>query len=106
MMKLKVYLDDVRKTPEGWFRVVRAEEVLTLLRANLVEEMSLDHDLGEFAFDNEDNGLGYPHDGSWLARQIAEDVSKGLYTLPKWYVHSANPVGAERMRSTLSSLKD
>ncbi len=104
-MKLKVYLDDVRMTPEGWFRVVRAEDVLTLLRMNLVEEMSLDHDLGEFAFDNISNSLGHPHDGSWLARQIADDVSQGLYSLPKWHVHSANPVGADRMRAILTSLK-
>ena len=105
MTKFKVYLDDVRQTPAGWLRLVRAEDVLTLLRANLVEEISLDHDLGEFSFDNEENDLAKPHDGSWLVRQIAEDVYNEVYKLPKWNVHSANPVGANRMKASLKALE-
>lgn len=98
---MKVYLDDERKTPEGWFRVVRPEEVITLLRMGLVEEMSLDHDLGQHAFDNED---AEQRDGTWLCRQILEltlDRKLMVAIVPKWNVHSANPAGAARMRCLL-----
>jgi hypothetical protein len=41
----------------------------------------------------------------WFRAARAENVFNGLYILPKWNVHSANPVGAKRMIDTLSHLE-
>jgi hypothetical protein len=101
MTKVKVYLDDCRETPEGWFRVVRSEEVLAMLKRNWVEELSLDHDLGDFAFDHTSNNV-VEHNGSWLCLRILEALHDGEIThLPKWTIHSANPIGAARMKELL-----
>jgi hypothetical protein len=43
---VRVWLDDVRKAPEGWVHVKTPEEAIDLLRSGEVEEISLDHDLG------------------------------------------------------------
>jgi len=43
---MKVYLDDERKTPDGWRRVYWPEEAIELLKSGDVKEISLDHDLG------------------------------------------------------------
>jgi hypothetical protein len=104
---LRVYLDDCRTAPEGWFRVVRGEEILTLLRLGLIKEMSLDHDLGDFAFQHTEVDTGKQHDGTWLCRQILEDVMNGKYAvLPRWSIHSANPAGAERMVALLNKAEE
>ena len=44
---MKVFLDDERKAPEGWVRVRWPEEAIELLQNGQVEEISLDHDLGD-----------------------------------------------------------
>lgn len=51
---MKVYLDDERRTPTGWHRVYWPSEVIELLKKGGVEEISLDHDLGD-----DDRGTGY-----------------------------------------------
>ena len=47
-------MDDKRDTPEGWVRVYWPHEAIELLKTGAVEEISLDHDLGD-----DDNGTGY-----------------------------------------------
>ena len=51
---MKIYLDDERATPEGWVRCYWAEEVIFFLKNCAVDEVSLDHDLGD---DNRGTGL-------------------------------------------------
>ena len=51
---MKVYLDDERETPEGWVRVYWPHEAIELLKTGKVEEISLDHDLGD-----DEKGTGY-----------------------------------------------
>lgn len=43
---LRVWLDDSRPAPTGWLHLRSVPAVQSLLRARLVREMSLDHDLG------------------------------------------------------------
>jgi hypothetical protein len=43
---LRVWLDDSRPAPPGWLRLGTVTSVQRLLDANLVQELSLDHDLG------------------------------------------------------------
>ena len=51
---MRIYLDDERSTPEGWTRAFWPDEVINLLQAGGVEEVSLDHDLGD-----DRRGTGY-----------------------------------------------
>jgi hypothetical protein len=44
---MKVFLDDGRPTPAGWMRAYWPDEVIALLKTGRVEELSLDHDLGD-----------------------------------------------------------
>ena len=53
-LALKIYLDDERATPEGWVRVFWPDEAIRLLESSPVEEISLDHDLGD-----DERGTGY-----------------------------------------------
>ncbi|HKR38586.1 MAG TPA: cyclic-phosphate processing receiver domain-containing protein [Paraburkholderia sp.] len=47
-------LDDERPPPKGWLRVYWPDEAIQLLESGIVEEISLDHDLG-----NDAGGTGY-----------------------------------------------
>jgi hypothetical protein len=63
---MKVYLDDERVAPEGWYQVRWPEEVIELLESGEVTHLSLDHDLGD-----DKHGTGYdertPKTGSlWM----------------------------------------
>lgn len=51
---LCIYLDDERRTPEGWLRVYWPDEAIALLQQGGVSEISLDHDLGD-----DERGTGY-----------------------------------------------
>jgi len=51
---MKVFLDDLRATPEGWHRAYWPDEVIALLKNGDVTAVSLDHDLGDDA-----KGTGY-----------------------------------------------
>lgn len=85
---MKIWLDDERPRPDNdWTHCHSVNEILTLLpHINMEEaEISLDHDLGEFA---PEGGDGYQV-VLWMAGE------------EKWpariNVHSANPVARERM---------
>lgn len=44
---MKVFLGDCREAPECWVRSYTPKETIELLKFNEVEELSLDHDLGD-----------------------------------------------------------
>lgn len=99
---MKVYLDDMRQTPEGWTRTYTADETIILLQKEWksITEVSLDHDLGPgTSDDNEQNGEAVV---AWLEEECDRRQSS-----PPFYVsvHSANPVGARRMRQALHNLR-
>jgi hypothetical protein len=91
---IKLWLDDLRSPPsEDWTWVKSAAEAIAVLKGGLVEEVSLDHDLGD------DEGLGT---GGRVADWIEEKAWRGELKPLRWRVHSANPVGAQRMRVALA----
>ena len=92
---MKVYLDDDRKTPEGWTRVYWPEEAIALLKTGEVSEISLDHDLGD-----DDHGTGYD-----VVEWIEESVALNGYTPPIIRIHSANPPGLARMRAGIDKIE-
>ena len=91
---IKVYLDDMRTPPEGWVLVKTAREAIELLMTNDVEEISLDHDLGE-----EENGSGYDVI-NWLEKEVYENN----FIPPVIHIHTANPVARERMEAAVRNI--
>ena len=100
MKKFNVYLDDVRQGYnnnyfetvigwEDWVVVRHIDHVKTLLEHGLVNEMSLDHDMGK----NSATGTENPN-GKALVMWMIETNS---WPDGKIYVHSANPDGARDM---------
>lgn len=91
---MRVFLDDERDTPEGWVRVYWPEEAIKLLEAGSVEEISLDHDLGDDA-----RGTGYD-----VILWIEQAVVMRHFVPPKITVHSANLSARERMLAGIRSI--
>lgn len=90
-MSYKLFLDDERNPPdETWVlaRTVTEAQELVISRG-LPREMSLDHDLG-----GESTSMSFVR---WLT---CEYFDLGP---PKWYIHSANPVGRENLAALLRS---
>jgi hypothetical protein len=91
---MKVYLDDERPTPEGWIGVRWPEEVISLLRTGQVEELSLDHDLGDDA-----RGTGYD-----VVLWIEEAVVVSGFQPPRIKVHSANASARAKMLAGIAAI--
>lgn len=91
---MKVYLDDVRKAPEGWVLLKTPQEVKEYLKTNKVSVLSLDHDLGD------DDRIGTGYDIlTWIEEMLYLDIveDKIPYGIPLLLVHSANPVARDKM---------
>lgn len=84
---MKVYLDDVRKAPQGWILVKTPQEVINYLKTGKVKEISLDHDLGLAHETGYDVIL-------WMEEAVFD---RELKSLPKINIHTANPVGYRKM---------
>jgi hypothetical protein len=95
---MKVYLDDERKMPDYYdTQAFTEKEAVSFLKAGLVREISLDHDLGE------GNGTGY---------SVISFIEKMAH-LNKWKmvpdiitIHTANPVGRVRMVMALKKIEE
>lgn len=92
---MRVYLDDERTTPEGWVRVYWPEEAIALLEAGGVDELSLDHDLGD-----DERGTGYD-----VVLWVEEAVALRGFRPPKMSVHSANSSARQKMESGIRSIE-
>nr|WP_262694689.1 cyclic-phosphate processing receiver domain-containing protein [Kordiimonas aquimaris] len=92
---MKIYLDDERKTPDGWHRSYWPDEVIELLKTQDVSVVSLDHDLGD-----DERGTGYDVI-SWIEEAV---VMRG-YIPPEIRVHSANPAARQRMEHGIASIQ-
>lgn len=93
--RIKVYLDDERRTPDGWVRVYWPEEAIALLRTGQVSEISLDHDLGDDA-----RGTGYD-----VVLWIEEQVMTAGFRPPAMRVHSANASAREKMQAGIRTIE-
>ncbi|MEY4591401.1 MAG: hypothetical protein RIR18_296 [Pseudomonadota bacterium] len=91
---MKVFLDDVRETPDGWIRAYWPDEVITLLRTGDITEISLDHDLG-----NDERGTGYSV-LVWIEEQV---ILHGM-VLPTVHIHSANSSAKLKMNAAIQSI--
>ena len=92
---MKVYLDDERDTPDGWERAHSAQEAIDLLRTGRVQQISLDHDLGDNT-----NGTGYDVI-CWIEWAQHERVIHA----PIIWIHTGNVVGRKRMEQVLERIE-
>jgi hypothetical protein len=92
---MKVYLDDERPTPPGWVRVFWPDEAIALLRTGAVQELSLDHDLGDDA-----RGTGYD-----VVLWIEKAVALRGFRPPVIHVHSANSSARQKMLAGVAAIQ-
>lgn len=92
---MKVFLDDERTTPDGWVRAYWPAEVIALLESGQIEELSLDHDLGD-----DERGTGYD-----VILWIEEAVALHGFVPPRIVVHSANSSAAAKMLAGIQAIE-
>jgi hypothetical protein len=91
---MKLWLDDIRPAPEGWWAAKTAEQAIRMLDTGMVDEMSFDHDLGE------------SEDAHSVVCWIEKAVAVSPFEPPSvMVVHSDNPVGAARLRAAIESIR-
>ena len=103
---MKLWLDDRRPAPEGWTLCRWPEDVISLLKTQNVEEISLDHDLDDYLC----VGQGYccsskERTGYDVLLWIEEQVITNNYVPPKINIHTANPSAREKMLKAVESIK-
>ena len=90
-IKMNVYLDDVRSGPVSpdWVIVRGVDNAMILLQQGLVNDLSLDHDMGP----NEATGYELL---CWMEEN-------NIWPSGNVSVHSANPVGAAKMHQAIDA---
>jgi hypothetical protein len=89
---MRLWLDDERTMPPGFdLRVVNSTQALCVLRKGKVSFISFDHDLGA-------GPTGYD-----VACELERLAYRGELKPPEFAVHSANPVGAQRIIMAMHS---
>jgi hypothetical protein len=98
---MRIWLDDIREAPEGWTRCFRPEEAIELIKSGEVEEISLDYDLGLL----DERGIDWNGEDvlKWIEREVVEQGSS--FRLPVIQIHSANPVGRQRLQRALDAIE-
>ena len=87
---MKVFLDDERLTPEGWWRVYEPTQAIGMLESGMVTHISLDHDLG----DDDIHGTGYD-----VMLWIEEQVATNNFKPPIILIHTSNPSARQKMEA-------
>jgi len=95
---MKLWLDDRRESPPGWAWVKTPTATIALLQTDVVEELSLDHDLGLWDEDGREQ-TGYD-----VLIWIEEQVVLHGFRPPSLTVHSANSAARIRMEHALKSI--
>lgn len=105
----KLFLDDFRNPPDSTWDIVRSFDAFCayITEHGLPYIISFDHDLGYVSPDGDTMlGLnGEPIDPATWKEKNGYDCAKWLvenHGVPAlWYVHSMNPVGAQRIKQLL-----
>lgn len=93
---VKVFLDDLRPAPSGWTLVRWPEEAIEILKMGEVDELSLDHDLGD-----DEHGTGYDV-LTWLEEAVA---TQGFVPPQRIVIHSANTSARQKMQAAIESIR-
>lgn len=103
---MKLWIDDIRPMPDSFdIWVKNADEAIKILKSGVVTHVSFDHDLGDIketdgpiVLWNEYEKTGYDI-ATWVERQ----AYLGVIPPFTYEVHSANPVGAERIKRSMQN---
>lgn len=93
---MKVWLDDLRAAPAGWYRTLSVRQTIDTLRTGQVRELSLDFDL-----DGSDPG----HKGDEVLDWLKHALRRREIPAPVIHLHTANPYGAALMTWKLQRLE-
>lgn len=102
---MKVFLDDERNWHQAgvtvdWIQTFTPEATIALLETGLVDEVSLDNDLGLAPYPD-----GKPREGynvfKWIEYKVATDDT---YQPPFIHLHTANLAEERKMRLGLESI--
>lgn len=98
-MSYRLFLDDERFPVEEGCVIARSydEAREIVLRDGVPEFISFDHDLGEGR-----SGSDFAH---WLVNYLLDHPNVDMTNF-SFYVHSQNPVGADRIRNLMNSFLD
>jgi len=94
---MKIWIDDIRPAPDNWIWAQNYDEAIDLIaRTKEIDEISFDHDLGY------DSPTGYT-----IICQIEECIAMGFWDgkIPKFHIHSDNPVGRANIQRAIDSIK-
>ena len=107
-MTKKLWIDDVRPTPEGWDRAYTGEQAIDMLATRMYDCVSFDHDLGTCAACELDNNNDCRHVKNgydvacWLEEQVATDDE---FPVPhEMFVHSDNGPGRIKISQAIASI--
>jgi NAD+-processing family protein with receiver domain len=92
---MKVFMDDLRDTPDGWERTYNVEDTISLLRTHEVTHLSLDNDLG----DGQPEGYKVV---DWLEETVYCNPN---FPMPEVTIHSANATRVEYMHRALKNIE-
>jgi hypothetical protein len=90
---MKLWVDDIRDPPNGWELARSYNEAISMLLESDINEISLDHDLGE-------EKTGYD-----IANFIERHVYYGVFDSPKIHIHTSNPVGRKNIQACVDRIK-
>jgi hypothetical protein len=103
---MNVWLDDLRDPKDyapdiKWNWVKTADEAIELLKTGWVRLLSFDHDLDweHYADPNVD---GVEKTGYDVAAWVEQQAFRKMLPPFEWRVHSANPVGAQKIRAAMA----
>lgn len=106
----KLYLDDIR-TPnsDGWDIVRNYEQFVDWIQKNGAPDIvSFDHDLADIHYNPNTYIQGFKYHektGYDCAKWLCEYCMINGLPMPKWNVHSANPVGKENIIQLLKNFE-
>jgi hypothetical protein len=94
---MKLWIDDVRPAPEGYVWCRSTNEALKFIchKFEIITEISLDHDAGEFQY------LGGDFINVLNKMEELKHVFNADFSHIKFFLHSANPVGVANMRAII-----
>ena len=95
---IKLWVDDIRKAPDGWHWAKTATEAIRILATQVVTEISIDHDIShKVAVGNVSRPYPCPEtfeSVAWFVRQLLFGPSTQLTRIT---IHTANGPAGDRM---------
>lgn len=101
---MKLYVDDIRRCPDGWELARSITEAIRILATQDVTEISLDHDIAHYKQVGE-AGLSVAFDCNETYEAVAWYIAlMPLDRKPVVRIHTANPAGEQKMKAILNML--